>query len=236
MKSAPVSFILLFFVTISALSAPLTAQTADAPKATASATLKVALVHGIDAMNAKVGDPVLARCTSAFMSRGELRIPKNAKVIGHITEVQRKTVASSESTLGIIFDRALMRDGRELSLTATIQAIAAPSVTADESDEASMGDSSSPESGSRSPEGGASVTSQPATATAEALPGQLHVVSASTAPGNSHSATNATGVIGLKGLELDTAASSTGDSVIRSSSQNVRLESGTRLTLRVSLQ
>jgi len=57
--------------------------------------------------------------------------------------------------------------------------------------------------------------------------------------GVSNSSFNAdsSGVIGLKGLQLDASSSSSaGTSVIHSSSDNVRLESGTRLVLRMTAQ
>jgi hypothetical protein len=71
-----------------------------------------------------------------------------------------------------------MRDGREVRLTATIQAIAPPVMLADESDESNC------------------------------LSAPLHNVSATRAPGDSRLTAAATGIIGLKNLELDAAASS----------------------------
>jgi hypothetical protein len=66
MKAAFFPFVLLVLATVVTLLAPLAAQT---PDSNASAALKAELTHGIDARKAKVGDPVLAKCMSNFVSR-----------------------------------------------------------------------------------------------------------------------------------------------------------------------
>ena len=214
----------------------------SAPSTTtdASATLQVELTHSLDARKAGVGDPLIARCLEDFQVTRDVRIPKNAKLIGHLTAVQRKSRGQGESTLGIAFDRAQMRDGRIIRLTAAIDAITPPAASLEESDseQAAFGSGGGSAAGLQRKPGvignlNSTAMAQPhsQTGNAKALPDELN----SSAIGNLAAKNEARGVVGISGLELDTSASANG-TVIRSSSQNVRLESGTRLKLRVTIQ
>ncbi len=202
---------------------------ASANEATESASqpvsdiiLSAELTRGIDARKAQVGDTVFAKCTQDLDENGEIGIPRNAKLVGHVVSVQTKGRGKPESVLGIVFDRAILRDGREIPLTAAIQALAPPPIMASE-----VGDSDfdirnvspvKPRTSGIMPGAAKTVT-----------PESSLRITAPTLPAD------ASGVVGLKGVQLETvpfAAANT--SVIHSSSQNVRLESGTRLILRVS--
>jgi len=223
--------------------------------ANAGINIEAELTKGLDAKKAKIGDPVMAKCTKEARGKGDLRIPKNAKLIGHVTEVQARGKGQAQSTLAIAFDRAQMKDGREIPVQAVIQAIAAPPSMAMESDTtASANDSMNQPSSAGRSGGGAlsgvnstvnSTTSAAGnvagnTASAAGNVGSQVGAAANGAAGtaaNSSLGASSTGVIGLKGLQLDTtAANNTQASVIRSSSDNVRLESGTRLVLRLITQ
>ena len=215
------------------------------------------LTKGLDAKKAKVGDPVMAKCTKEASGKGGLRIPKNAKLIGHVTEVQARGKGQGQSTLAIAFDKAQMKDGREIPVQAVIQALAAPPSMAMESDTAASANDtmSAPSGAGRSvggPLSGVNSTVNSTTSAAAGTAGNVagntasaagnlgsHAGAAGSGAAGANSSLNAatTGVIGLKGLQLDTtAANSTQASVLRSSSDNVRLESGTRLVLRLTAQ
>ena len=225
--------------------------------ANSGVNVEAELTKGLDAKKAKVGDPVMAKCTKEATGKGGLRIPKNAKLIGHVTEVQARGKGQAQSTLAIAFDKAQMKDGREIPVQAVIQAVAAPPSMAMESDTAASGNDtmSAPSGAGRSAGGALSGVNSTVNSTTSAAAGAAGNVAGNTASaaGNvgsqvgatSNAATGAnssinaatTGVIGLKGLQLDTtAANATQASVLRSSSDNVRLESGTRLVLRLTAQ
>lgn len=188
----------------------------------AEAILRAELIRGLDARKAKPGDAVLARCEQDVKFNGETLIPRNAKLLGHVVEVQTKGHGKPESTLTIAFDKAITRDGRALPLTASIQAIAPPSILAEEGGEADLHIRNTPRAKPR---------------TSNLLPGAVTTTrpeaSASTAlsfPASSP------GEVNIRGLELESNPTSRAQgSVIHSSSDNVRLDSGTRLILRVSL-
>ncbi len=228
-----------------------TTAAASAPGAStgaqAAANLQAELTKGLDAKKAKVGDPVLAKTTQEFSGHGDLRIPKNTKLIGHVTEAQARGKGQNQSTLAIAFDKAQLKDGREIPLNAVIQTLAPPpSLTAADMGSTDMGAGASSGAPSDSTGGGrngavpainSTVNSTTRTA-GNVASGAGSVAGDVTGPrGGGALSTNPTGTVGLKGMQLDTAASSSEKgSVIRSNSENVRLESGTRLVLRIAVQ
>ena len=173
--------------------------------------LSTELIRGLDARKAQPGDPVVVKCAQDLTVNGEVLIPRNAKLIGHVVAVQTKGRGKPESLLAIAFEKAVMRDGRELPLTATVQSLVPPETMADE-----VGDTDFRIRNLR---------------TANPRPTALLPGIASTP---THALTaNRTGVTRLEGLQLE-AVPATETSVIHSDSRNIRLESGTRLSLRVS--
>jgi hypothetical protein len=78
----------------------------------------------IDARKNKVGDEIIARTVQHVKLDGQVVIPKGSKVIGHVTETEAGTKQQPASSLGIAFDHVRLKDGRNLPLALTIQAIA----------------------------------------------------------------------------------------------------------------
>ena len=84
------------------------------------------LTQTIDAKKAKPGDEVVTRVTMDLKTNsGEVIVPKDTKVVGHVTEAQARSKEQKESQVGIAFDRAVLKDG-EVSLPMSIQAVIAP--------------------------------------------------------------------------------------------------------------
>src|SRR5258708_256546 len=89
--------------------------------------IPVQLTKSVDAKKAKSGDEVQAKVTQDLKAgNGELIVPKDTKVIGHVTDAQARTKDQKESQVGIAFDHAVMKDGRDVSLPMSIQAIIDP--------------------------------------------------------------------------------------------------------------
>jgi hypothetical protein len=87
--------------------------------------VNAALSQPIDAKKNKPGDAVTARTTEATKSEGKVVIPKGSKLVGHVTETRARTKAESESAVGILFDKAILKDGREVPLNVKLQAVGA---------------------------------------------------------------------------------------------------------------
>jgi len=101
------------------------AQNGQANGSLASGTaFNAALSSPIDSKKCKPGDPVNAHNTEAVKSEGKTVIPKGAKLVGHVTQASARAKGESESSLGIVFDKAILKNGQEIPLNAGIQAIA----------------------------------------------------------------------------------------------------------------
>jgi hypothetical protein len=245
----------------SSASSSVSAQNGQAYAGLASgSTFNAALSSPIDSRKCKRGDPVNAKTTEAAKSDGKTVIPKGTKLVGHVTQASARANGESESALGIVFDRAVLKNGEEVPLNVAIQAIASAqsSTSAAGADVDSMGSMGGSAAGSgmaggRSALGGVTSTAGGATgavtntaANAGSVAGGT-VNSAANAGGSIAGASrgaggglnsagqltsNSQGVFGLNGLNLNSAASSaTQGSVITSAGKNIHLDSGTRLLL-----
>src|SRR6202044_3621384 len=101
-------------------SAPGGAPTRIAP----GSVIPVSLTKTIDAKKVKTGDEVVAKVTQDMKTNGgEVLVPKDTKVMGHVTEAQPRNKDQKESQVGIAFDRAVMKDGSTMQMPMSIQAI-----------------------------------------------------------------------------------------------------------------
>ena len=194
--------------------------------------LSIELSKSLDARKAKANAKIEARTASDLLVHGQIVVPRNTKIIGHVTEAKAHSKASPGSLLGITFERMLLKGGREVPLPAVVQAIARPlqfnnlenrpDALADAASSgmpgqrpASAGDPTAP-----------SIPPKYPTSTIPE-PSGLNVPSASTI---SPLAPTSRGVVGIKGLALETSGPV---SVLTSNTGNVHLDSGTQLMLRV---
>src|SRR5258707_10759250 len=107
-------------------STAVSAQNGQANGSLASGTaFNATLSSPIDSKKCKPGDAVSAHTTEAVKSEGKTVIPKGTKLVGHVTQASARAKGESESSLGIVFDRAILKNGQEIPLSAGIQAIAA---------------------------------------------------------------------------------------------------------------
>lgn len=220
-------------------------------------TLQAELTKSLDAKKAKPGDEVSAKTTQDVKSNGKVVIHKGSKLVGHVTQAQARTKEDSESKLGIVFDHAVLKDGSQVSVNAVVQALAAAqtaplSAGVDDIGRAGGGASG----GGRQPTGGGGGVvggvAGAATSTVGSTAGGVGSAAGSVASSTTGSvgstvngaagvAANGTlnsasrGVVGLQGLTLTTVgAGSAQGPVISSTTQNVKLDSGTQMVLQVA--
>ena len=238
-------------------SASATAQAGqNSASISAGTTFEAALDKSLDAKKNKEGDKVFAHTTQAVKQDGQVIIPKGSKLIGHVAQAKARAKGQSESTLGIVFDQAVLRNGQEIPVNLAIQAVAAAQAAASSSlsEGDTFGTASGMGSGHASGSGGVlsgagstvGGTAGAVTNTAGAV-GSTVGATANTAASATGAAagsniagaltSSSTGVIGLKGLSLNSELSNaTQGSLIVSSTKNVHLDSGTRMLLRVQGQ
>ena len=217
-------------------------------------TMNAALSQPVDAKKNKPGDPVTAKTMEATKSDGKVVIPKGSKLVGHVTECKPRSKEEKESTLGVVFDKAILKNGEEVPLNVSIRALAAAQTAAASSlgsDDLSAGGGAVGSArasgggalgGVRSSAGAATgaVTNTAANAGGVANGAVGSTVNAAGAVRGAVGGLNpagqltssSQGVFGLEGLNLNAAAaSSTQGSLITSTSKNVHLDSGTQLLL-----
>jgi hypothetical protein len=112
-------------------------QVAESSQLPVGSTIPVTLEKSVDARKSKAGDNVIARTTENVKSEGQVLIPRGSQIIGRVTEAKARSTEQPESVLGIIFDHAVLKGGREIPLALTIQAIA-PARSETSSDPADM--------------------------------------------------------------------------------------------------
>jgi hypothetical protein len=215
------------------------ANTANAPKRIApGSVIPVSLTKTIDAKKAKTGDEVVAKVTQDMKTNsGEVLVPKDTKVVGHVTEAQARNKEQKESQVGIVFDHAVMKDGGEMQMPMSIQAIIGPQNNQNNADAGNgygsqAGAGASASAGRPANMGGASQNPTPSPS-----------ASTGNVPSDTQGGTSARppitakteGVVGISDLKLTTTPPSVNEgSVVSSDKNNVKLESGTVMLLRVN--
>jgi hypothetical protein len=226
-------------------------------------TLQAELTKMIDAKKAKSGDEVNARLTQDVKANGKVILHKGTKLLGHVTEAQAKSKENAESSLGLVFDKAILKGGQEIAFRGVIQALAPPpqgtlSATADDGGNlgsgmgtgtgGAMGGGRS--GGGLAPMGGgaggavnstvgsaANTANNTAGSVTNSAPGAVNgSVNQATGDAANRTFNSASrGVIGMQGVALNTAAAGNAQgSVISSASRNVKLDSGTQMILQVT--
>jgi hypothetical protein len=229
--------------------------------AASSSEMNATLSKPVDARKAKPGDPVTATNDKDAKAADGTSIKRGSNLVGHVTKAQpldksASGSANADSMLAIVFDKAILKDGREVPLNATIQAVSAAESNASLASD--MGGAGMPRAGSGAASargaggglvGGAGGAVAGGLSAGGGLAGGVgHGVSGAAggmAGATAHSAgavgglnssgmltSGSKGVFGINGLEFaSSSAGSAQGSVITSSTRNVRLDGGTRMLL-----
>ena len=195
-------------------------------------TIQAELTKPVDAKMSKVGDEVIATTTQDVTAGGKVVVPSGSKVIGRIMGVRVQNSEQSTSQVGIAFNRAILKSGKEIPVALTIQAIGsspAPAATAAISAGASHTAHLVGALG-----GTASTKGELVTTASHTTGATVNTADHPRAAANDSLSASSQGVIGLRGLSLfsQTTPFATA-SVVSSQGNNVHLDSGTEMILRV---
>jgi hypothetical protein len=182
------------------------------------------LTQTIEARKAKIGEPIAAKVTLAVLSRGEVLIADGAKISGHVTEAKRRSKKNPESVLGIVFDRAELKEGGELRLALTVQAVGIGGFST-----GSMASAITDPDSHYSPAAALPGVSGHGAGSA-ITPAAAELPEAARQPALD---LGSKGVIGLSDLQLEEGTETTKGSLVTSTSKNVKLDHGDELVLRV---
>jgi hypothetical protein len=193
------------------------------------------LSKSVDTKKVKVGDKIEARTSMDLLSNGKVVLPRDMKIEGHVTSVKAHSKESPDSSVGMAFDRIVMKDGRELSLKASVQAVGAPlNPFARDSSSGPIPTDMQPGGGSARAGGepGSAGTEQRSSSPTSSPYPTGGPPSGPDPRGSSVSALSASsqGVVGLRDLSLNATPEA---SVFSSSNKNVHLDDGTQLILKV---
>ena len=243
MRLSPCSFLaasLLTLLSSAQDSAPLQNPATPAPPAaqpvpivmrfTPGTLIRVQLEKAIDTKKAQVGDQVLARTLDDLKSVPPGLTPKGCEIVGHIAEVTPHQ-GDTASTLRIVFDKMVLKNGSDMPLPAIIQAVGFP----DDFNPATNADAINRMGGT--PNDNRGVNGAPASpigspgGNPNMYEGQRMNIPHS---GNNPDAKlpfNAVGPIGMSGVSLTATAP---DSILTSKKKNVKLEQGMQMVLRTN--
>ena len=220
-----------------------------APRLAPGSVIPVRLTKTIDARKAKSGDEVDARVTQDMKTTsGQVLVPKDSMVVGHITEAQPRSKEQQESQVGIAFDHAVMKNGGDLPVPMSIQAvIGTPALDPNAGNGDNTGGSAPPppampsgggaspgNTGERSPGMGAGTPSPAPNSSTSVGQWPTAAPSSSTTSANPPITTSTQGVVGISNLKLSATANSPQGSVVSSDKGNVKLANGTLMLLRVN--
>jgi hypothetical protein len=216
-------------------------QAASAGQLQTGSTMQAQLVKPLDAKKNKVGDEVIAKTTHDVKSDGYVVVPKGSKLVGHVTEVKPHSKEQHDSKLGIAFDRAILKNGTQMPITLSIQAIGRGNAASAVEDDTMATTSAGTMASSTASAGGGLVGGVRSTAggvvnTAGSVGGStVNTVGNAAGAASGSLSANSQGVVGLPGLSLATQSSTFANaSVISSQGSNVHLDSGTEMILRVN--
>ncbi len=107
-----------------ALACP--ARAAAQGGAPAVSTAFAVITKTAESKSAAAGQELTLRTITDVVVGGEVVIPKGSKLVGRITEVKVKGAGVAQSSLSIVIEKALTKDGAEVALQAIVVAVAAP--------------------------------------------------------------------------------------------------------------
>jgi hypothetical protein len=187
------------------------------------------LENSVGAKKAKIGDRVECTVVQDLLFQGKIVIPRNAKVVGHVTEAEASTKEHRESRLGLTFEKIVLKDKKELLFQGPAIVVAlAPPVSQTVKPTTDMRDMPVQMANGGASPGSGSSTGASVLGTIQASPNVLGGNMASS--GAAISGANR-GVIGWPGLFLLKGAP--GTSVIASPKENVELGFRAQMVLRV---
>lgn len=211
------------------------------PRIAPGSVIPVQLTKSIDAKKIKAGDEVVAKVTQDLKTNtGTLVVPKDTKVVGHVTAAEARTKENKESEIGIAFDHAVLKNGSEMRIPLSVQAVIAPP-NANSNSAAGGYDQAA---GTPNGQTGVSPSSNGGRGTGMGgnTPAPSAPQESNTSP-DAQAATkarppitgNTQGVVGIPDLKLMTSAPNAAQgSLVSSEKNNVKLESGTFMLLRVN--
>src|SRR5262249_26295665 len=111
------------------------AEAASANRLDSGSTVHAALTKPVDARKNKPGDEEVAKTTQDVKSNGQVIIPRGSKIVGHVTEAKARAKGQENSSLGLAFDHAVLKNGTTVPVSFAVQAIGSSNAAAQAQDD-----------------------------------------------------------------------------------------------------
>jgi hypothetical protein len=195
----------------------------------------------VDTRKSKPGDTVKAKTSEDVKTAGVIVIPHGTRLVGHVTEAQAAAKSDVPARLGIVFDRADLKDGRQIPLHTALYALAAPEGASDDRNSSSdkgfsgglgtgstgLGDMVNASARRPSDDSSGLGASDTRRSDLKPSPGAIGGLN-----GGGRLYASSRGVFGLEELSLEpSTVPSAGSSVILANARGVHLAGGTRMLL-----
>lgn len=122
----PISLGLAIFLIASVATQAQRYTTSDGSDQPAVSTIFAVVVKRIETKTAGLDQELTLRTINDVEVDGIVVIPSGSRVVGHIVELATKGKESEQSILAIVIDKAILENGREITLQGIIAAVAAP--------------------------------------------------------------------------------------------------------------
>jgi hypothetical protein len=199
----------------------------QAGRRVAAGSVSAELTKRIDTKNAKLGDEVDARVTSAAKLPDGTELPRGTKLVGKVTDAKAKSKQDKSAHLAFNLDRAVLKDGKQVPVVVAVTSMTGPA----------QGSAERMMPGGGAAVGSAGGSSGPAGSSAPSTPSAPMMADTGqpSAGGVLKSAQDRVPVGNMRGVMLSgpgNAAGSAGS--LDASGDNINLDSGTKLTLSVA--
>lgn len=193
-------------------------------------TISTTLTKSLDSKKVKEGDPVIVRTIEPVKKNGQTAIPSGATIEGHVTQASAKQEGEAYSTLGIVFDKAVLKNGEQIPLKVTVQAIAAPQEQI--TGPANTGMDTSPVGGGTPQGGGMSQPGKPSTMYSPPTAPDVNSTRQPTGVNGGRLTPESRGVYGLNGISMkESTQDNQQAALLTSTNKSVHLDSGTQMLL-----
>ena len=119
--------LVMFAIAVSLMSIPEVSCAQSQPAATRppeSPEIHAVLEKIVHPKKVKVGDAVIARVTDPTKLKDGTELPKGTHILGKVTELKVKADKEGPSKLGLLFDKAQLKDGKEVPLMMALVSVA----------------------------------------------------------------------------------------------------------------
>jgi hypothetical protein len=204
--------------------------------------LTAELQDALDVSRARVGDRVLLKTTEDIKSNGQTVVKKGSRLVGHVSDVQRRAKGSAASSVTVLFDR-LESGSLSSPISATIDSITEGSARAHAGNQDTGADAGA----------GSSTTARTSSGSSSSSGGGLLGPVGNTVGGVTGAVTNTAGdvvgttadtvggvarglgqTLGQIQITQSASADASGGSTLSLNGGNLRLEKGTAFHLTVS--